>query len=631
MGALGGAEVLRSSLEEARIRQTLGATLDTVLKSMHREGDLKSVLADIRQFTDYSPFRYATGVQAYSGLASNLQAAGQFNRYGGLSGVQDILHNVAEVASGGASPDETLKNVMMHVNAAVGGGRVREGMVTQIGQDIGGSIMPFLTAAIAGDNGATGSVRALADQLRDAAKLGDAGKEKELQLLEGFLHKRNNFLDSKYLLEAFRKAATDPNSPYYHHLEEQADTFTGTGLGNIEIGVLDPLLVRFNNFFDKAKSNRFIDWSEQMGQAARSLDASFASSGGYRQLKQIASSVGELFGVQGLGSLANLTKQVEDPVNGTRWVKTATGDAFAASLKSFTDGVTKTLSDVRGTVDYIKINFETIKQGLGALAIAYGGWKALQFAAGVRDVFGKLGIMNVQAGTVVVTSVPGAGGAGGGSLGVLDRLKGFGFLEMLRESTDTLNRLNTPEGKRTQDLQKDVISNSQGFWSAWKNTIADVQHGDWLSAAKDLFSSADDANKKAADDARSAAQSTSRWPSDAAAAANALRGAVGLAPSHQGDRPHALGGIFTRRHRAIIGESGPEAIVPLSNGYRAAGILARAGFGGSIGHQVTLNVSVSGAGMDEEKLARRIKWEIEDSLPAMLDRADGRMSRAAFA
>lgn len=424
-GAFGGAEALRSSLEEARVRQTLSATLDTVLKSMGRQGDLKGVLADIRQFTDYSPFRYATGVQAYSGLAANLQAAGQFKAYGGLKGVSEILHNVAEVASGGASPDVTLKDVMMHVNAAVGGGRVREGMVTQIGQDIGGSIMPFLTAAIAGDKNASGSVRALSTELQKAAKLGDAGKEKEVQLLEGFLHKRNNFLDSKYLLEAFRKAATDPASPYYHHLEEQADTFTGhlttfqdklrdfgTGLGNIEIGVLDPLLVRFNNFFSKERSNRFIDWSEQMEEAARSLDASFAKSGGYQQLKDIGSSIGDIIGINGLGSLTNLSREVTDPINGIRRLKTATGQAFEDSLSGFTDNVTKTLKDVRESVDYIRTNFNDIKAGMFVLAEMWAGKKMLGMAVGLRDILGKTGLMNVEAGVVNVNSA--TGGANGG-------------------------------------------------------------------------------------------------------------------------------------------------------------------------------------------------------------------------
>ena len=74
-------------------------------------------------------------------------------------GGEKILHNVAEVASGGANPDQTFKDVMLHVNAAVGGGQVREGMITQIGQDIGGSIAPFVRKAIEQDPNATGALK----------------------------------------------------------------------------------------------------------------------------------------------------------------------------------------------------------------------------------------------------------------------------------------------------------------------------------------------------------------------------------------------------------------------------------------------------------------------------------------
>ena len=54
----------------------------------------------------------------------------------------------------------------------------------------------------------------------------------------------------------------------------------------------------------------------------------------------------------------------------------------------------------------------------------------------------------------------------------------------------------------------------------------------------------------------------------------------------------AEGGVVTRPTRAVVGEAGPEAIIPLSRPSRAAQIMNEAGLGGR-GGGVTLNVSVA--------------------------------------
>jgi hypothetical protein len=57
---------------------------------------------------------------------------------------------------------------------------------------------------------------------------------------------------------------------------------------------------------------------------------------------------------------------------------------------------------------------------------------------------------------------------------------------------------------------------------------------------------------------------------------------------------HALGGVFTIPHFGLVAESGPEAIVPLTNPSRAAQVMAQAGLGGNtININATVNLSAN--------------------------------------
>ena len=68
---------------------------------------------------------------------------------------------------------------------------------------------------------------------------------------------------------------------------------------------------------------------------------------------------------------------------------------------------------------------------------------------------------------------------------------------------------------------------------------------------------------------------------------------------------HAEGGIVNRPTRAIIGESGPEAIIPLSRSHGEGLSHLRQGLSG--GASVTVNLSLDARGNDDAAdLARRV-------------------------
>ena len=127
----------------------------------------------------------------------------------------------------------------------------------------------------------------------------------EAQAFEAFIKKKGNILPPEMLLEAFKIAAEDPNSPYYQHLESQAATPRGIkstfkdkvadleqAVGNIENGVLLPMLTAFNNFISRERSTEIIKWSENMQEGLYKAERPRSGLRGRRNWR-------ETFGVSG--------------------------------------------------------------------------------------------------------------------------------------------------------------------------------------------------------------------------------------------------------------------------------------------------------------------------------------------
>ena len=78
--------------------------------------------------------------------------------------------------------------------------------------------------------------------------------------------------------------------------------------------------------------------------------------------------------------------------------------------------------------------------------------------------------------------------------------------------------------------------------------------------------------------------------------------------------PHATGGIITSATGALVGEDGPEAIIPLSRKYRAQGASLYAQAGAAMGMGTggnTFVVNNYGNALDENQLAARFAWQLQ--------------------
>lgn len=88
--------------------------------------------------------------------------------------------------------------------------------------------------------------------------------------------------------------------------------------------------------------------------------------------------------------------------------------------------------------------------------------------------------------------------------------------------------------------------------------------------------------------------------------------------ARRGETAHAEGGIVNRPTRALIGESGPEAIIPLSRSHGEGLSHLRGGLGG--GMSVTVNLALDARGNDDEAdLARRIAALLPSALTDALE------------
>jgi hypothetical protein len=79
------------------------------------------------------------------------------------------------------------------------------------------------------------------------------------------------------------------------------------------------------------------------------------------------------------------------------------------------------------------------------------------------------------------------------------------------------------------------------------------------------------------------------------------------------DAVFATGGIVTGPTRALVGEDGPEAIIPLSGKHRARGaaLYAQAGAALGMGGSHTFVVNNYGNALDENQLAARFAWQMQ--------------------
>ena len=72
--------------------------------------------------------------------------------------------------------------------------------------------------------------------------------------------------------------------------------------------------------------------------------------------------------------------------------------------------------------------------------------------------------------------------------------------------------------------------------------------------------------------------------------------------------PHANGGVVTKPTLALVGEAGPEAIVPLSRPARKSSVMRQAGLAG--GGDNIFNIYNYGNQLDERTLAAKIGWQL---------------------
>jgi hypothetical protein len=619
IGAVGGAfataDVLKEGWSTHAEREQSRMLLDTVLQNKQlgsQVGAFNDML--LRFSSDEAKIDYSTAFESAQ-MALN---SGKF------SGVADVHKFLSEFADLGGTPEQS-KLGMMAMSKMFSEGRIEGRHLNELAADL-----PQVA------------------WYSEIAKL----KNESVAQFRKQMSQRGATIDSNVLLQILDKV-TGPGGALFGHAKAQMEGPAGEQwrllarwkiildkVGEIEDKVTTPLISRILGDVDVDKLSHFFDnavtTSEALGKNIGDTYDLLSRTGRFSETGKIISEIGSdiatAFGIKG--------------------------------TRSFADTVAAGWDKLNNTLEWVHDHFTLIAAAIRDAVLAWVGLKVVEISAAtitsIRTLAGAvidlknafLGLAGAEEAAAGGEAAVGAGatGAGAGLLAALGPVAAMaatavGSVKLLLATTSkdpVLNKRADIASQRadlTNKLSADEQEASSRF-SATNQSDADIKA--YKQQLADLKSKYDeqikalDESEKATKDASSGLDKVRDSALTAAQSLDAIRNQlyaiqIPHAPASQGDRPHALGGIFTRRHRAIIGESGPEAVLPLSNRVRTADILARAGFGGSVGHAITLNVNVSGAGLDENKLARRIRLEIEDAMPQILRRTDDRMSAAAFA
>jgi hypothetical protein len=498
----------------------------------------------------------------------------------------------------------------------------------------------------------------LAEGTVDAAHLRELSIDTGFQFREGMakaLHvtpeqmtemmKKHKF-SGQQLIDALLKSideATGPGGPAHGHALAQLQGLSGIQerfLGHWKdfqesFGVqlenfLTPIADRVFNLLTPAALTHAFDqlsgftkaWGAAIGETVRKLD----SSGVIDKLKTIGSTIFGGMGANfdkffetayapGIGKITELTAAARE------WIDKTSG--------AFIENIKKTLDAIQTTVSFIHNNFELIKNSIIAAATAWAAVKVWDIGAKFAEIFKAIGgaVFNVGTATInVATGVETGGAAGGGVPGTV--MSGLGRAGIATGMV--FGQANIAENQRPLEmawLQKfglSVENATRVLDAAWARIPGlDGQFGGLGTAINDSIRAlAHMATIILALPFAGIGTAIGQLESAVSAAASGVsahEAAVATLPKGPGapvpsgpPAPHAKGGIVIRPHVGLVGEAGPEAIIPLKKG--GGGMLG----GVTVNAPITINGPVADQGNLAEilteharEIARQVKRALE--------------------
>ena len=571
LGAIGGAfageEFVRGAFEERAERGVLQNQLRTMTESMGRTGMDKQIDAMIRNFEGREgPQRYDQLMKATTLLMSSAP-----ERFGDVGQIHKMLGQLADVSR----DPEAFSMATQAFTRILAGGKVDQAHLRELSQDTGYNFK-----------------KAMADALK-------VSPEELSTMLEK--HKLTGQQQIEALMKAFDEI-TGPGGAAYKHAENQL-----TGLTGIQSQFLshwndfqESFGIQLENFIAPIAEKVFAlltpavmthafdqmtSFTRSFGTAIGSLVDKLGQGQAAKQIQAIGTALGsfvsKIFGAPGFdkfwaefkGGPSGIPTESKWGMTeaGRQWVDVASGQ-WAANI-------TNALKTVRDTVTFIQSHFEQIKIGLLAVIGAMAAAKLSEIGQSIwKNVvapFFTIGRAVINVGV----QEGGAAGVGTGAPGTV--LSGLGQAGIATGMV--FGQAKIAESQRPLEmawLQKfglSVENATRVLDAAWARIPGlDGQFGGLGTAINNSISALMGMATKIAalpfagigaaigqlESAVSAA--ASGVSAHEAAIANLPKGPGAPVPSAvPAPSPHAAGGIVVRPHVGLVGEAGPEAIIPL--------------------------------------------------------------------
>ena len=412
-------------------------------------------------------------------------------------------------------------------------------------------------------------------------------------------HKLTGEQQINALMQAFEKI-TGPGGAAYKHAEAQLTGLAGLqsrfighwedfqeSFGTQLENFISPIAEKVFALLTPAALTHAFDqmtsFATSMGNAIGALITKLGSGKAASEIQAIGNALGQMIGkLFGTTNFGAFFKEVQDPISGIHTVMTATGQAWQDMISTkWADNIANALGAIKTTVQFIQQHFDAIKTGLEAFLIASGLAKAGEMAKNISELF--KGIFNIGRAVINVgVQEGGAAGVGTGAPGtVMTGLAQAGIATGMVFGQAKIAESQRPlEMAWLQKFGLSVENATRVLDAAWARIPGlDGQFGGLGTAINNSTQAlAGMATKIAALPFAGIGAAIGQLESAVSAAASGVsahEAAIATLPKGPGaavpsavpaPSPHAAGGIVVRPHVGLVGEAGPEAIIPLKKG-----------------------------------------------------------------
>jgi hypothetical protein len=579
-GAFAGEEFVRGAFEVRAERGVLQNQLRSVTEASHRGFLAPQIDTLIRNMEGReTPVRYKQMLET-----STLLLSAAPNRFKDIGSMHKMLGQLADVSR----DPEAFSMVSQAFTRILAEGKVDQQHLNEMSVDTGFAFKKAMSDAL----------KVTPEQLSEMIKKHKLGGEKSIDALMKAFDLITGPGGAAYKHgEAQLAGLAGLQSRFIGHWEDFQESF-GMQLENFISPIAEKVFALLTPAALTHAFDQMTSFTKSFGSAIGELISKLGAGKAASEIQAIGNALGQMIGkLFGTTNFGAFFKEVQDPISGMHTVMTATGQAWQDMISTkWADNIANALKAIRDTVTFIQSHFDQIKNTLlavfaamAAAKLAEVGAHVLAFASGIFNIGravinvasgGTIGAGNAAAEGAGKAVAEGAGAAGGGSM-IAGGLARAGIASGMFFGQAQIAENQRPlEMAWLQKFGLSVENATRVLDAAWARIPGlDGQFGGLGTAINNSTQAlAGMATKILALPFAGIGAAIGQLEAAVSAAASGVsahEAAIATLPKGPGaavpsavpaPAPHAAGGIVVRPHVGLIGEAGPEAIIPLKKG-----------------------------------------------------------------